>query len=407
MAQAALRPSKSLGKLLRFKRKRAGLTLREVGERLESLGEPLPTSTLSHIEQGKLDPGSRRLHLLLRLFRIPSETVSDLIDLETRGIELPEPTDLETMLAGARSAWSGDDPHEGLAWFIALQHLCVDADSDPARTQSAVLSFAEGLLDRGRVESARRILDQLLAEGPHPEVRARTYVFAGRVWRHTGNLEVAAAFLQRAEEATPSGDREARAWTLHQRALLETAAGRYEAAEASLEESLRLYARTERRRGETAARVLRARNLRVAGRTDEAIRLARATARLARKHRLAAEEAAERVELGRALVAAGRAADALDQRHEALADAMRDNLGAETFDAHAALWRAYLALGDRDRARLELEKASLHAGPVDPSNPDLADVRAALARPADARASEPGSASASGSGPGPGSRREA
>ena len=71
MGSAALKPSIAVGRLFRNRRHEMRLTLRDVSERMEEMGERFPTSTLIRVEQGKLDPGVRRLHLLMKLYRIP------------------------------------------------------------------------------------------------------------------------------------------------------------------------------------------------------------------------------------------------------------------------------------------------------------------------------------------------
>jgi transcriptional regulator with XRE-family HTH domain len=80
MGSAALKPSVAVGRLLRQRRKEMKLTLREVSERMADRGDRIPTSTLVRIEQGKLDPGVRRLHLLLRLYDLPPHLIADLVE---------------------------------------------------------------------------------------------------------------------------------------------------------------------------------------------------------------------------------------------------------------------------------------------------------------------------------------
>ena len=91
MGSAALKPSLAIGRLLREKRKERQLTLREVSERMAERGGRIPISTLVRIEQGKLDPGVRRLHALLRFYDVPPHLVADLVELEDLAVELPGP----------------------------------------------------------------------------------------------------------------------------------------------------------------------------------------------------------------------------------------------------------------------------------------------------------------------------
>lgn len=84
---SVVQPPPGLGELLRLTRRKLGLTLREVCKRLAERGEQLPPSTLSRIEQGKLDPSVRRLFLLLELYDVPAFVASELVKQASRGTE--------------------------------------------------------------------------------------------------------------------------------------------------------------------------------------------------------------------------------------------------------------------------------------------------------------------------------
>ncbi len=80
-----VQPPPGLGELLRLTRRKLGLTLREVCRRLAERGEQVPPSTLSRIEQGKLEPNVRRLFLLLELYDVPAFVASELVKQASRG----------------------------------------------------------------------------------------------------------------------------------------------------------------------------------------------------------------------------------------------------------------------------------------------------------------------------------
>src|SRR5947199_10351029 len=105
MPKGVIRASAAVGRLLREKRQSLGLSLREVSERQAEAGELIPPSTLARIEQGKLDPGVRRLHRLLRQFRIAAQAVADLIDLEDLAIAVPTGVGLETLYREVTEGW--------------------------------------------------------------------------------------------------------------------------------------------------------------------------------------------------------------------------------------------------------------------------------------------------------------
>ena len=68
-----------LGTFLRLRRVERHLTLRQVCDLMAERGERIPPSTLSRVEQGKLDPNVRRLFLLLDLYGISPSDVGALV----------------------------------------------------------------------------------------------------------------------------------------------------------------------------------------------------------------------------------------------------------------------------------------------------------------------------------------
>ena len=86
----ALSPSPAVAQLLRERRGELGLSLRDVQRRTESLGSPIPFTTLAKVEQGKVDPGVKRLHLLLKIYDLPVGLAADLLDLEEFSEEAPD-----------------------------------------------------------------------------------------------------------------------------------------------------------------------------------------------------------------------------------------------------------------------------------------------------------------------------
>jgi transcriptional regulator with XRE-family HTH domain len=74
-----MNPTVGLGEFLRHRRLERHLTLRQVCDLMDERGERVPPSTLSRVEQGKLDPSVRRLFLLLDLYAIPLADVSALV----------------------------------------------------------------------------------------------------------------------------------------------------------------------------------------------------------------------------------------------------------------------------------------------------------------------------------------
>ena len=230
MARSALRPAKSVAQLLRDRRHQQGLTLRQVSEEIASRGEPLPPSTLARIEQGKLDPGVRRLHLLLRLYDIDAEQVADMIELETGGVALPDHDDLPTLVADAKQAWRAGNTQEAMAHCLAAM-ACPAEDAESRRLrQDAGIGLGYALRDRSRISTARRVVDQLLAEDLAPDLKPQVYMLSAYLYFRLGAYEMAQVVADFAETTVRPGDHSGYSSIFHQRAAWAIRSGRYKLA---------------------------------------------------------------------------------------------------------------------------------------------------------------------------------
>ena len=109
MPAKAIALSPSVGGLLRERRQRLGYTLRDVERLTSARGGLIPFSTLARIEQGRLDPGLKRLHALLQLYGLPIQAAGDLLDLEAIAASVTVKGDFAALRArGARSWRAGD-----------------------------------------------------------------------------------------------------------------------------------------------------------------------------------------------------------------------------------------------------------------------------------------------------------
>src|SRR5262245_61129825 len=71
-----------LGVYLRKLREGYGYTLRKVEEQAVALGEAIDNSQLSRFEKGKAVPSFEKLRALARVFNVPVQNFSDVLDLE-------------------------------------------------------------------------------------------------------------------------------------------------------------------------------------------------------------------------------------------------------------------------------------------------------------------------------------
>src|SRR5262245_29206516 len=97
MPREAIAASHALASFLRRKRLSLSMTLQDVSERTKQLGDKIPPSSLHRIESGRAEPGYRRVHQLLGIYKVSPEYASDLVELENLGIGEPVEGDLESL----------------------------------------------------------------------------------------------------------------------------------------------------------------------------------------------------------------------------------------------------------------------------------------------------------------------
>jgi tetratricopeptide (TPR) repeat protein len=352
--------------------------LRDVSERLAGAGDRIPVSTLARIEQGKLDPGIRRLHLLLRLYEVSPHLVADLVELESLAVEPPVSRDLETLYREGVEYWKKGDIGHGLAYLFAVRELVPDGEPARLLRQRAHLGFAIAARNLGKLRLARQIVDDLLCEPPHPELVVRVLVLASSLWRGLGSLDVAVALVRRASERLDADDQTAAALVLHQEAKLLLETGGIEEATRVLDRAVGRYRDQKDRYNELRALVLRIGLLEQAGRLDEAFGCAREVIAAAERLGFARLGISGRLELGRLLVKTGALDEGVRVLREGLGQAVLLDDRYTEFLAHYGLWQAHEAAGDRDRARFEREAARYFVRFIDEQSIEAEAVRQLL-----------------------------
>ena len=99
-----------LGTYLRRLREGYGYTLRKVEERAMAMGEAIDNSQLSRFEKGKAVPSFEKLRALARVFNVPVQNFSDVLDLE------------EYQHLKPRSAEYGELLKTGAEWLARGEH---------------------------------------------------------------------------------------------------------------------------------------------------------------------------------------------------------------------------------------------------------------------------------------------
>ncbi len=378
MPTAALLPSAAVGRLLRGRRRELGLTLAEVTRRLARRGERVPLSTLARVEQGKLDPGVRRLHRLVRLYDLPPPLVADILDLEESSAEIPASDDLETLYREGTEHWRRGDLARGMACLLALRRAVPKDEASRLLKHKAMLVFAGAARDVGKLDVAEQTVHTLLREPLAPELRVPVLVLAASVWRALGSVEAALAFVGQAEARLTRGDSEQRGWVLHQKARVLMQDDRNEAALRAAAAARAAYRASGNTFDEGKLVVLQAEIHAAAGRLDRAVATARRAVAMSAAHGHAQVELHARIVLGGLLVRCGRARAALEALRQSLAQAvlLADRQGE--FLCHYHLWKAHAALHDDDGARVELESAFHYARFVHAALPEAEEVRRLL-----------------------------
>ena len=378
MGRAALNPSPGVGRLFRAKRKERRLTLREVSQKMQEMGDRIPVSTLVRIEQGQLDPGVRRLHLLLRFYEVPPHLLADLVELDNLAVEPPVEKDLEKIYHDGVEHWKQGNVALGLAHLFAIRQYVPSREEDRALRQKATLAFAVAARNLGKFQLARQIVDELLCEPPNPEFIVEALVLAASLWRGLGSLDVALALVNQAETHLKPGDHQHRAWVLHQQAKLLVEAGRHDQAEHAVNEALQLYRKLNDTYGEVRALVLRVRILDARGQLERAFTSAEKVLKLSRNYGHERIVISGHLEVGRLLLKKGSVDEALRALREGLGKAVLLEDRSAEFMAHYYMWKAHEIAGSRKAANFELGAARYLVQFIDDSSPESDEVRKLL-----------------------------
>src|SRR5262245_3290954 len=132
MPRIAIRPSQDLARMLRERRAELKLTLRQAEERTRSFGKVIPFTTLSKVEQGRVDPGVVRFQQLLEIYDLPQQAALDVVAVETMRGPLPKGADPDTLYETAVRMRKEGDNAQALSHLYALKDLVA---RDPRRVE--------------------------------------------------------------------------------------------------------------------------------------------------------------------------------------------------------------------------------------------------------------------------------
>ena len=355
-----------------------GLTLRDVERRTREFGDPIPFATIAKVEQGRSDPGTKRLHTLLRVYHLSRQSVDELLELESMAGRAPRGRDIRSLRASAIQAWQAGDVRESLACYLAIRTAPAEGADAVKLRQEAMLAFAVVVGNLGKYHLCRQILDSLLLEKPDAKLRVGIYLQQASTWRALGNPDVAMAFLNQAQVHIGSRDTRYRGWVLHQRASIEIDQREFEPAKENLKKARAAY-RAAGRPFEEALSLCAMARLEVERQdASQAIRWAQAANELAGARGFDRVRIIAGVQLARAQLLSKRAEDAVQTLRQVLAGSIAVSDDSSRFYAHYYLWKARLALRDTVSATMELREAGHYLRHVDDESREAIEVRELL-----------------------------
>lgn len=385
MARVALKPSRAVADLLRSKREQLGLSLRQIEKKTEEAGEIIPFPTLAKVEQGRVDPGVRRLQLLLRIYRVPFQLVSDLVELENFAGKLPRASSAKELFDEGIALWKAGDGRKAVACLIALQKQLQDEPENTHFRQKAMISFAVMAASLGKYHLSQELVGKLLLEGPQPDLLVSVLVQAGVCWDRLGSGEAALAFLERAHKHVGPNDHRERGWVLHQKASTLAKLGEFREATLTLRQALSAYRKADDAYGECKALTVHARILGKQGDARGALEACRRARAHAEAHGFTRLRVLRTIDEGQALLALGDAAGSVALFRAALAEAVNAEDRVAEFHAHHGLWKAYAALDQLEQAAFELRAARHYLRFVHERSEETEEVRAQESEPGRAR----------------------
>ena len=186
-------PSSRLGSYLRRLREGYGYTLRKVEERADILGESIDNSQLSRFEKGKAVPSFDKLRALARIFNIPVQTFSDVLDLEEYEPFKPAEGGYEELISAAAGLISRGEFGRAYVYYERALEVAIEQSPGAERDEAiadARWRMATTLKRLGKLSMAEHELREILKECKRlvPRTRMRTLLQLSYLYRELGDL---------------------------------------------------------------------------------------------------------------------------------------------------------------------------------------------------------------------------
>lgn len=190
-----------LGLYLRKLREGYGYTLRKVEEQAVSMGEAIDNSQLSRFEKGKAVPSFDKLRALARVFNVPVQNFSDVLDLEEFQPLKPDSENFGGLLkTGSELMAKGEAGRALVTYERALE--IAESLEDPAKRGELVAEarwrMACALKALGKLFMAEHELREILKSREHlsPKTQLRALLQIGYLYRELGDLYLASVLVR-------------------------------------------------------------------------------------------------------------------------------------------------------------------------------------------------------------------
>jgi transcriptional regulator with XRE-family HTH domain len=243
--------STRLGTYLRKLREGYGYTLRKVEEQAMAVGEAIDNSQLSRFEKGKAIPSFDKLRALGRVFNVPVQNFSDVLDLEEYRHLRPTSGDYTALLkAGVEFLAQGDHGHAFVTFEHALERAQNEGESAfrSERIAEARWRMATALRALGKLYMTERELREILKSKDEltPRTRMRTLLQLSYLYRELGDLYLASVLARESLTlARGGGDPLTEAGVLNSLGNMQHDEGDAKAAEKSYKQALEIILRLE------------------------------------------------------------------------------------------------------------------------------------------------------------------
>jgi transcriptional regulator with XRE-family HTH domain len=216
-AQAPTEGTVRLGTYLRRLREGYGYTLRKVEERAEAIGESIDNSQLSRFEKGKAVPSFEKLRALARVFNVPVQNFSDVLDLEEYEPFKPTEGEYQSLLSAGKELFErGERGRAFVTYERALE--IAESDGDIDRMADARWRMATALKALGKLSMAEHEVREILRQRRRlgSRTRMRALLQLSYLYREFGDLYLAEVLARECLElARAAGDRSAESGVLN------------------------------------------------------------------------------------------------------------------------------------------------------------------------------------------------